>query len=47
MGIQWMVQWWVLVHCGPTVGPLAFQQLLFKYLIIFHSFTLAVTVRIS
>jgi hypothetical protein len=37
MSIQWIVHWWVLVHCGPTVGPLPFQQLLFKYLINFHS----------
>jgi hypothetical protein len=21
MGIQWMVHWWVLVHCGPGFAP--------------------------
>jgi hypothetical protein len=27
MGIQWMVRWWVLVHCGlHLLGPLWFSQ---------------------
>jgi hypothetical protein len=28
MGIQWIVHWWVLVHCGlHWLGPLWFSQL--------------------